>query len=369
MNGSPVFLINLHREEGSPIVERMAVQVGAIVWPFAQRLWRQIRGGAEMPNDVKPFLMLRPNLSGPVQEPPPSSDPSLTGKWSFSPRKEPSYPIVEFTLDTKNEILSHGFYQLGDVFDRPLATLAEMLASRGESLGDPGHYLYDVLLVATKTRSARKNGPRREFEAFSEDSFELPFLDEAEPLLDFERLEDLPLGPALQAWPLFLVPGSHRIGETRFSADAWEDLALTLPMSLDREIGGYLVGRVGQGENGDETVTVRHAVPAELSAGDAHTLLMSPESGADIRQRIQKEWPGEELVGWYHTHIFPAKNDVLSGLSAIDEKTHDEQFTRSWQLAVLVNVWREGGTVSRQVRSYRRNGKGKLVDVDYSVVE
>jgi len=226
-----------------------------------------------------------------------------------------------------------------------------------------------VLLVAAKTRRGRVSGLGRESAAFSEGSFELPLIDDGDSLLEFERLEDLPLSPALRARPLFLVRGSHRIGETRFAAGAWENLALTLPMALDREIGGYLVGSVGQGENGDETVTVHHAVPAELSAGDAHTLLMSPESGADIRQRIQKDWPGDELVGWYHTHVFSAKNDVLSGLSAIDEQTHDEQFTRSWQLAVLVNVWREGGTVSRQVRSFRRNGKGKLVDVDYSVIE
>jgi proteasome lid subunit RPN8/RPN11 len=369
MSGTRVFLVNFHREEGSPVVERMVVQVRAIVWPFAQRLWRQLRGAAEIPAGVQPLMILQPGLSSPVQEAPPPIDPFVNGRWSFSPARELTYPVVEFRLDTEDESLGHGFYRLGDVFDRPLATLAEILATRGEPLGDPGHYLYDVLLIASKAVRGRRRGLRTESPAFSAGSFELPPIDDGDPLLDFERLQDQPLSRALQARPFFLVPGSHRIGETRFAASAWENLALTLPMSLEREIGGYLVGSVGEGENGDETVTVHHAVPAELSAGDAHTLLMSAESGAEIRQRIQKDWPGDELVGWYHTHVFSAMNDILSGLSEIDVQTHDEQFTRSWQLAVLVNVWREGGTVSRQVRSFRRNGSGKLVDVDYSVVE
>jgi len=67
MSVSNVFLVNLQREEGSPVVERMIVQVGTIVWPFAQRVWRQIRGGTEMPGSVQPLMILQPHLSGPVQ--------------------------------------------------------------------------------------------------------------------------------------------------------------------------------------------------------------------------------------------------------------------------------------------------------------
>ncbi len=368
MTTSNVFVVSLRREQDSPVADRMVVRVGAIVWPFAQRLWRQIRGGTEMPEDLRPFMLLRPHQSGPVQEPPPPSEHSTASGWTTSPLKNPLYPLVEFTLDTEDEILSHGFYRLGDVFDWPLSTLTEMLATRGELKCDPGHYFYDVLLVPVRGR-LEESALRKETQAFSEGSFELPLIDDGDPLLDFERLDDEPLSPASRTRPLFLVPGSHRIGDTRFAAGAWENLALTLPMSLDREVGGYLVGTVGEGDNGDESVTVHHAVPAELSAGDAHVLLLSPESGADVRQRIQQEWPDQELVGWYHTHVFSAGNEVLSGLSPTDEQTHDEQFTRSWQLAVLVNVWRESGTVSRQVRAFRRDRKGKLVDVDYGVVE
>lgn len=357
------FLVDLRRDAEGPVAGSMLVLVSEIVWPFAQRLWRQLRGSAEMPGNVRPLMYMRPDSSGTLTEPPPTIGHTADSDWSLHPVASPHYPFVEFRLSIGDEELSRGLYRLDDIFSGPLTTVCDLFTSEGKLLCPPGRYLYDIYAVAP----ARERLER--LERFSRGSFELPLLNENDPLLDFERLEDQPLLPALGARSLFVVPGAHRIGETRFAADAWENLALTLPMSLDREIGGYLVGSVGQGENGDETVTIHHAVPAELSAGDAHILLMSPESGAEIRQRIQKEWPGDELVGWYHTHVFSAKNDVLSGLSETDEKTHDEQFTRSWQLAVLVNIWREGGTVSRQVRSFRRNAKGKLVDVDYVVVE
>lgn len=361
-----VFVISLFENETDPKPERFVARVGAVAWPFAQRLWRQHRGSAEMPADLRPFLLLRPKQTGSFKEPPPPGGRANGGPFSLSPLKEPYYTMVEVTLDTTDEIISHGFYRLEDVFDEPLTTLAEMLANRGELRLRPGKYRYDVQLGSYRTR--RASSLHEQTKAFSEGSFDLPLLDDNEPMLDFERLEDAPLAPAAPKRARFEVPGRHRIGLTRFGEKAWENLACQLPIPLDREIGGYLVGKVGEGENGEETVTIHQAVPAELSVGDAHTLLMSPESGAEIRRRIASEWPDDELVGWYHTHVFSARNDVLSGLSSIDEKTHDEQFTRSWQLAVLINTWRDGGTVSRQIRVFRRNAEHKLVETDYSVV-
>lgn len=361
---SNVFVITFRSKEGSQVLDRLVFRVGTIVWPFADRIWRQLRGDAPIPDDLRPLMLLRPAMTAPTQKPPDLSKPSPPG-WELQPIKEPLYALVEFTLETRSEVVAHSFYPLGDVFTPILATVLELYHQRRELLFGPGRYLYEVLILPV----ARVGKSKKESKAFSEGSFELPTLDDGGPLLDFERLEDSPLFPAAKKLPLFLVPGRIQVGETRFGQRAWQFLATTLPMPLDCEIGGYLVGGIGEGENGEETVTIHHAVPAELSAGDAHILLMSPESGSEIRRRIAAEWPGDELVGWYHTHVFSAKNDALSGLSSIDEKTHDEQFTRSWQLAVLVNIWREAGIVTRQVRVFRRDAKGKLVDVDYSVVD
>ncbi|MCP4654032.1 MAG: hypothetical protein GY856_01300 [bacterium] len=357
------FLVDLHREEKAPLTESMVVAVSAILWPFAQRLWRQLRGGAELPNDLRPLIRLHPRRSGPLQEPPPPIGHPADSAWSLEPVATPRYPLVEVTLSTHDEVLSHGFYRLDDVFSGPLCSLADMLASEGELRCSPGRYFYDVYAVPLRTRSLWEDS-----RGFSQDSFELPLIADQDPHLHFEQLDDQPLAPAVRARPIFTVPGSCRSGETRATVTAWEQLALSLTASLDREIGGYLVGTVGEDQNGGETVTIQRAVPAEFAAGDAHVFILSPESGAEIRRRIEQEWPDQELVGWYHSHVFSAKNEVLSGLSDIDEKTHGEQFTRSWQIAALINVWRDGGTVLRQVRIYRRNDDGRLVDVDYSVV-
>lgn len=362
---SSVFVVSFRREDGGPILERLLFRVGTVVWPLADRVWRLLRGDAPIPPDLTPLMVLRRPLTAPTQElpaAPPSPD------WILEPIEKPLYALVEFTLETDHELIQHAFYRLGDVFGPLLVTLLQEYYRRRELRIEPGRYLYEVILLPT-VRLAKGSSLSPEKATFSEGSFELPTLDEGDPTLVFERLDDSPLAPVSKKRSLFFVPGRRKVGETRFGQKAWNFLATSLPMPLDCEIGGYLVGSVGEGENGEETVTIHQAVAAELSAGDAHKLLMSPESGADIRRRIEKEWPGDELVGWYHTHVFSAQNDVLSGLSAIDEKTHDEQFTRSWQLAVLVNTWRDGGTVSRQVRVFRRDEQKKLVDVDYSVVE
>lgn len=358
---SNVFLVSFRREQGGPVLERLYFGVGTVVWPFAQRIWRELRGEIPMPGDLEPLMLLRPPMSAPIRDLPaaaPSKD------WDLALLDNPRLALVEFILERPTEVVQHAYYRLHDIFGPVLANLLDDFYTRRELRFSPGRYFYEVLLVRLGKTSALK----KESAIFSEGSFELPILDDGDPLLDFQKLDDSPLAPAVKKRPLFLVPGRRRVGDTRFGNLAWHQLATQLPMPLDREIGGYLVGSVGEGDNGEETVTIHQAVPAELSTGDAHTLLMSPESGAEIRRRIAAEWPGEELVGWYHTHIFSAKNDVLSGLSSIDEKTHDEQFTRSWQLAVLVNIWRDAGTVCRQVRVFRRDGQKKLVDVDYSVV-
>lgn len=140
-------------------------------------------------------------------------------------------------------------------------------------------------------------------------------------------------------------------------------------MPLDAERGGYLVGEVRDGSELQTLVKVLHAVPATLALSDAHRFLMSPESGSEIRGQIDREWPELELVGWYHSHIFSPQNEHLGGLSATDITTHNAHFTRPWQLAGLINVWRLNGTIHRQLRIYQRDEKGELVEADYDVIE
>jgi hypothetical protein len=279
--------------------------------------------------------------------------------WIVSAVPRPLFPVVEATLKTSREELVHKNYALHDVVAPVVQKALAEAHGKGAIDAPPGPYVYDVEVTG--------EGILRQIA--SEGSFELPLGEDAGPALAFEPIDEGPRRGAQAAKVAFTVRGSHGAGLTRLDRGAWQSLSCLLPMPLDKETGGYLVGDVALGAGGDIVVTVRHAVEATNAAGNAHTFLMSPESGAAISTRIDREWPGLELVGWYHTHVFSADNEQLPGLSSVDEGTHDVHFSRSWQLAGLVNVWRVEDTVHRRLRIYRRTAAGKLIDAAYDVVE
>lgn len=81
---------------------------------------------------------------------------------------------------------------------------------------------------------------------------------------------------------------------------------------------------------------------------------MAQQSGGD--------YPARKLVGWFHTHLFPATDTF--GLSGLDQEMHAWYLPRPWQVAVLLNFERDA---DRTVRCYQRGPEGKLVETPFFV--
>ena len=123
--------------------------------------------------------------------------------------------------------------------------------------------------------------------------------------------------------------------------------------SAQVEEGGFLAGRVFQAPGGQHNyiVEVTAAIRAERTGASMLNFTFTGESFLRVSEQIAARQAGEQLVGWYHTHLFPA-SDAL-GLSSVDVDLHRTTFRRPWQVAALINLTDD----ARVLRFYRTEGK------------
>ncbi|MGP4045112.1 JAB N-terminal domain-containing protein [Streptomyces sp. 2A115] len=142
-------------------------------------------------------------------------------------------------------------------------------------------------------------------------------------------------------------------------------LSSTRPFSREVEEGGFLAGHVHRNREHPDghVVEVTGAIPAERTGASLLHFTFTGESYLRIGESLAARARGESLVGWYHTHLFPATSRF--GLSSADVDLHTTTFQRPWQVAALVNIDR----ASRVVRLYRRDGTDTMTAVPYWVRE
>lgn len=113
---------------------------------------------------------------------------------------------------------------------------------------------------------------------------------------------------------------------------------------VEREVGGVLVGEI------EEDVAVASAViPALAAVGSTANVTFTQEVWEDVHQRIDHDYQGCQIVGWYHSHpgfgIF---------LSAYDLFIHENFFPSAGHVALVVDPlggeagwfgWRDGSVV------------------------
>ncbi|GAA2372892.1 JAB N-terminal domain-containing protein [Nonomuraea africana] len=139
-------------------------------------------------------------------------------------------------------------------------------------------------------------------------------------------------------------------------AEVHELLMGGLRLSERLEEGGFLIGRVSRARPDAYLVEVTHITPAHRSGAGAIHFTFTGDSFVAVNQMIADRGLGEELVGWYHTHLRGV--DVGLGLSATDVDLHRATFLRPWQVAALLNLSRNG----RMLRFYGRAGDGERVE-------
>jgi JAB N-terminal domain len=130
----------------------------------------------------------------------------------------------------------------------------------------------------------------------------------------------------------------------------FDDLTKARSLSADVEEGGFLLGRVYQDRDSDETflLEVTAALNAEFTGASLLHFTFTGDSFEAVKRTLQTSHPGERLLGWYHTHLFGATQEM--GLSSIDLKLHFTTFRLPWQLAGLINLDENGRTLRFYVR-------------------
>jgi proteasome lid subunit RPN8/RPN11 len=119
-----------------------------------------------------------------------------------------------------------------------------------------------------------------------------------------------------------------------------------MELSDEVEEGGFLVGRLLRDQDGGGyLVHVTGAPRAERTGASLLHFTFTGESFLRINQAIADSDHDERLVGWYHTHLFPATKGI--GLSTIDVDLHSSTFLDSWHLAALINIDDYGHRVLR----------------------
>ncbi len=120
--------------------------------------------------------------------------------------------------------------------------------------------------------------------------------------------------------------------------DVADALKHRMTFSAEVEEGGFLAGHVYRDADrpGSHLVKITAAIPGERTGASLLHFTFTGESFLRINEQLARSGRDERLVGWYHTHLFPATSEI--GLSSIDVELHTTTFRRPWQVAGLVNI-------------------------------
>lgn len=169
------------------------------------------------------------------------------------------------------------------------------------------------------------------------------------------------LGVSEAGVPDVPAPGTAPLVAVVVPAGLATSLLRSYPFSEQVEDGGFLAGHVYRDSARPDGYVLRvtAVLAAERTGASAISFTFTGESFLRVGERLAARDRGETLLGWYHTHLFPAS--PRSGLSALDVELHRSTFRRPWQLAALVNITSEG----RTLHFYHGSDGGDLMRVPY----
>lgn len=97
--------------------------------------------------------------------------------------------------------------------------------------------------------------------------------------------------------------------------------------NLEAEVGGVFYGSIS-----GKTTKITGSVPASKASAEQMTLTFTHEVWEDIYRQGEKYFPGEQIVGWYHTH--PSFGLFLSEYDQFIQKNF---FANVGQLALVID--------------------------------
>jgi proteasome lid subunit RPN8/RPN11 len=123
------------------------------------------------------------------------------------------------------------------------------------------------------------------------------------------------------------------------------------------EVGGVLVGHLRP----DGSPRITAIIPALEAEGARSRVTFTHEAWSAIHRALDRDHPGEEILGWYHSHpgfgIFLSEHDLF---------IHRNFFARPEQVAIVVDphagseglfVWRQGEVVKAGEEATLRPGE------------
>ncbi len=180
-----------------------------------------------------------------------------------------------------------------------------------------------------------------------------PYKENERPAFGLRRIPDEPLPKAsLDDFSILTFGHDHRaFAKVLLHEPLLRELDKTRQFSREVEEGGFLIGQVYEDRDtaGTYLLEVTNAIEAEHTGASLLHFTYTGDSFSSFKQTLRNEYPQERMLGWYHTHLFPASDAM--GLSSIDLRLHYTTFRQPWQLAGLINM---DGPDRRTIRFYVR---------------
>ncbi len=235
-----------------------------------------------------------------------------------------------------------------------------------------GHYTTDVGPFRLRVTPQHVGVDMRVFELLPEDLrvegvFPLPTTRRPGPRTSFELVtQHTYTERSLSDFPVRRTFKPELGGRNRlmWSAATYAALTQSQPVSEYVEVGGFLVGQVSRDAGTDQLlVDIQHVLAAENTSASAALLRFTADSWSGLRRRLVSDLRGLRLLGWWHTHLFPATDSF--GLSGLDETLQRLYFPSPWHFAALLNVSREQ---ERVLRCYQPDIDGMLVESSFDLI-
>ncbi len=353
----------------------------SIAAPFANWLFRKELGQRKV---REPWYLLIPeNMSEPAssREPldplaPDAQSEDLPAQSTPTLCLHPKARIRRFQVRILNfqKELYREHHDVDEIFRPSAARLLRQGIAKGRIPADREPYYYAIIpsTHAVYTMS---------YDLLPEDAyrvegvFRLPPRKPDEPRIRFRAVPQPPL-PERDPTTFGLVQthgkGEPRAGRVLLPRAIYEDLRQNLEFSARIEQGGYLLGNAyrlpGSPEREDGPdfrwlVEITDRLMAEDTVSTAVNLLFTGDSWSKISRRRDRDFADRQLIGWFHTHLFPASDNF--GLSGMDQDMHAWYLPRPWQIAILLNLETHG---LRTVRCYQRGPEGDLVETPFEVL-
>ncbi len=317
----------------------------------------------------EPWYRLVPRrlTTGPLHMPeysplPIRSQPAIT----LVPDPEDPVRAISVILYDLDRELYQGDYDTVSVFG-PLLTY--LLLARIAL----GHYTADAGPFRLRVIPQRERGDMRVFDLLPEDVqiegvFPLPVTRRAGPRTSFQLVTRHTYQDGrLDAFPARRTVKPELVGQHRliWRPDVYTALTQSQPVSDYVEVGGFLVGQVYRQPDSDQLlVDIQHILAAENTSASVALLRFTADSWSALRRRLVSDLNGLRLLGWWHTHLFPATDSF--GLSGLDETLQRLYFPSPWHFAALLNVSAEQGRV---LRCYQPDADGVLGETSFEVIE